>query len=136
MIVDHHISEELNLLRNTLAAKFQVRQIILFGSFAYGNPNVDSDIDVCVIADFSGRRKIEVIREIRRELTDLILSSLDILLYQEHEFKERAALSGSLEYKILHQGVLLYERFSVCKQLPYQIPNGCHAERSEESAPR
>ncbi len=110
MTVDHHISEELELLRNTLAAKFQVRQIILFGSFAHGNPNLDSDIDVCIIADFSGQRKIEVIREMRRALTDLIVSPLDILLYQEHEFKERAALSGSLEYKILQQGILLYEQ--------------------------
>lgn len=110
MVVDYNISEEINLLRDTLTTKFEVRQIILFGSFAYGEPNKDSDIDVCVITDFCGKRKIDLIREMRRELANLISSPLDILLYYGHEFEERSRLSGSLEYKILTQGVKIYEQ--------------------------
>ena len=110
MVFDSNISEEISLLRDTLTTKFEVRQIILFGSFAYGEPNKDSDIDVCVITEFSGKRKIEVIRAMRRELANLIASPLDILLYCEQEFEERARLKGSLEYKILTQGVKIYEQ--------------------------
>ena len=51
MPVENKISEEVKLLKDTLSRKFNTKQIILFGSFAYGQPDADSDIDVCVIAD-------------------------------------------------------------------------------------
>ena len=110
MPVDNKISEEIKVLKGTLAKQFGVRQIILFGSFAYGKPHKDSDIDICVITDFHGKRKIDLIREMRRELANLISSPLDILAYNEQEFNERAALRGSLEYKILTQGIKIYEQ--------------------------
>ena len=110
MSVANAVSEEINLLRDTLATKFGARKIILFGSLAYGKPDIHSDIDICVILDFPGKRKIDLIREMRRELVDLISAPLDILLYKEHEFEERARLKGSLEYKILTQGVKIYEQ--------------------------
>ena len=113
MSSDHKISEEIALLKDILVTKFGPKQIILFGSFAYGQPDVDSDIDVCVIMDFHGQRKIEVLRAMRRELAKSISSPLDILLYYEHEFEERAKLMGSLEYKILTQGVKIYEQSRV-----------------------
>lgn len=97
-------------MKDTLSRKFGTKQIILFGSFAYGRPHEDSDIDVCVIADFHGKRKIELVREMRRALADLISSPLDILVYNEQEFDERAELSGSLEHKILTQGIKIYEQ--------------------------
>ena len=55
----------------------------------------------CDILDFSGKRKIEMLREIRRELTNIVSSSLDILVYSEGEFNERAVLTTTLEHKIL-----------------------------------
>ena len=97
-------------MKKTLASKFHPRKIILFGSFAYGQPDTESDLDVCVILDLGGKRKIEVIREIRRELAGIIGLPLDILVYDEEEFQDIASLSSTLEHKILKQGIQLYEQ--------------------------
>ena len=89
--------------------KFAAKKIILFGSYAYGEPNKDSDIDLCVIADFKGKRKIDIIREIRREIISFITFPLDIFVYDLEEFDERSELRNTLEYKIAHEGKLIYE---------------------------
>ncbi|MFQ5752203.1 MAG: nucleotidyltransferase domain-containing protein [bacterium] len=86
--------------------KFSVKQIILFGSQAYGKPEDGSDIDLCVITDIKNKRKIDIMREIRKETNSLISNNpLDILVYDEKEFNERANLKNTLEYKILSQGL-------------------------------
>lgn len=108
IILETQISEKFELLKNILKEKFGAKQIFIFGSYAYGEPKQDSDIDLCVIIDFSNKRKIDVIREIRRELINLISNPLDILVYSENEFEERAGLSNTLEHKILMDGIKVY----------------------------
>lgn len=51
---------------DVVAASFRPRKIILFGSYAYGTPNEDSDVDVMVLMPKSrrlGRRPALKIRE-------------------------------------------------------------------------
>lgn len=102
------MSEQIEILKNKLKEKFAVKQIFIFGSHAYGQPDKESDIDLCVITDLNNKRKIDVIRKIRRELIDLISNPLDILIYSEKEFKERAGLRSTLEHKILKNGLKVY----------------------------
>ncbi|TVM01668.1 MAG: hypothetical protein CV087_10545 [Candidatus Brocadia sp. WS118] len=109
IILETQVSEQFELLKNTLKEKFGAKQIFIFGSYAYGEPDQDSDIDLCVITtDLNGKRKIDIIREIRRELINLISNPLDILVYSENEFEERAGLSNTLEHKILMDGIKVY----------------------------
>lgn len=100
--------KQFDALKNRLTEKFEAKQIIIFGSNAYGKPDKESDIDLCVVADLKEKRKIEFIREIRHELLDLISNSLDILVYNEKEFKERASLRNTLEHKIMTHGIRVY----------------------------
>ena len=102
------VNEQIGLLRDELKKRFSIKQIFVFGSYAYGKPDKDSDIDLCIIADFNNKRKIDIIREIRRELIDLITNPLDILVYSEKEFNERASLTSTLEHKILMSGIKVY----------------------------
>ena len=102
------ISEQIEILKNTLIRKLAVKQIFIFGSHAYGKPDKESDIDLCVLTDLNNKRKIDIIREIRRELIRMISNPLDILVYSEEEFKERAALKNTLEHKILMSGIRVY----------------------------
>ena len=99
--------EQINHLANLIKEKFAVKKIILFGSRAYGHPDSDGDIDLCVITDLKDKRKIEVMRDIRREVRSAISHSLDILVYDEKEFSDRAGLKTTLEYKILTEGETL-----------------------------
>ncbi|NUO84266.1 nucleotidyltransferase domain-containing protein [candidate division KSB1 bacterium] len=100
---------QVELLRDTLTQNFGAKHIILFGSQANGEAANDSDLDLCVITSLQNKRKIDLMREIRRELGDRISSPLDILIYSEKEFFERAQLGSTLEHKIMTEGVKVYE---------------------------
>ena len=106
--METQVSERIEMLVSKLKEKFNIRQIFIFGSQAYGKPDEESDIDLCVIADLKNKRKIDIAREIRRALIGLISNSLDILVYSEKEFYERAGLRSTLEYKILMDGIKVY----------------------------
>lgn len=104
------VVRDLKAVKDVLTKKFGASQVILFGSHAYGHPLADSDLDICVILDLAGRRKIEWMRDIRRELASVVSSPLDILVYEQNEFDTRASLGSTLEHKILTQGIKLYEQ--------------------------
>jgi len=105
---DPKMSEKIDLLKCILAGKFGIKKIFIFGSHAYGKPGKASDIDLCIIADLAGKRKIEVMNEIRRALFDSIHVPLDILIYSEKEFNSRASLKSTLEYKIQNTGLKIH----------------------------
>ncbi len=99
--------KQINRLANTIVKKFSTKKIYLFGSYAYGEPQSESDIDLCVITDLGNKRKIELIRNIRREINLNFQIPIDILLYDEKEFNERAIHQNTLEHQILNQGILI-----------------------------
>jgi predicted nucleotidyltransferase len=101
-------TDQIKVLKDTLSEQFGARQIFIFGSHAYGISDKESDIDVCIITNLKNKRKIDIIREIRRVLLNLISSPIDILVYNEDEFKKRARLKNTLEYKIVTDGMRIY----------------------------
>lgn len=106
--METQISAQIDILKKVLRDKFNARQIIIFGSRAYGEPELSSDIDLCIITDLKNKRKIDLIREIRRELYHLISIPFDILVYSESEFYERADIRSTFEYKIQKDGLKIY----------------------------
>ena len=108
MIFSMKIKDQITSLANTISKKYGAKKIILFGSYAYGLHDDNSDIDLCVIADIKGKRKIDILREIRRELISQISTPIDILIYDAKEFNDRASLNNTLEYKILTDGIIVY----------------------------
>jgi len=85
-------------------------KIILFGSFAYGTPNEDSDLDICIVDD-NYTSRIDKKLEIRKKLKDIKISK-DILLvnntyYQSHS--DSNWLNTAL-YDARHKGEVLYEK--------------------------
>jgi predicted nucleotidyltransferase len=105
--VETQVIEKFEILKRTLKEKFAAKGIYVFGSHAFGEPGQDSDLDICIITDLGDKRKIDVIRDIRRELTRFLTDPLDILVYSAEEFRERAAHKNTLEHKILMEGIRL-----------------------------
>jgi len=98
---------QINILGNTIAKKFRTSKIFVFGSYAYGKPQSESDLDLCIITELGNKRKIELLRDIRREIYSTFQIPMDILLYDREEFNERANHKNTLEHKILKQGILI-----------------------------
>ena len=73
-------------IANKIGEKIKPVKIILFGSYAYGTPNKDSDIDLCVI-EKTYKSKIAEKSKIR-EIIGEIDFPLDILVpdLEEYEF--------------------------------------------------
>ena len=97
------LESELKKLASKIKEITPATKIYLFGSYAYGTPNEDSDIDLCILTN-ENKRKLEILREIRRNVGD-INYPLDILVYKTDEFNERVNNKYIMESKIYKDGV-------------------------------
>lgn len=98
-----------NIIRK-INSSTNAEKIYLFGSYAYGNPNEDSDIDLCVVTNDNEIRKIDIIRRIRKAISDVATMPVDIVVYYKDDFVERAKLGCTIEHKIAFEGVSIYEQ--------------------------
>jgi len=106
-ILNTEISTELESIVKKIKEKITVKKIILFGSYAYGKPNQDSDIDLCVITD-DKRRKIEILWDIQEAIYKTARHSIDIVVSKPDEFLDRSDSVASIEKTIACKGVEIY----------------------------
>lgn len=85
---------------------FSPRKVILFGSYGYGHPNADSDVDLMVIME-TPLRSVEQSVEIRRKVE--VPFPADILVRTPVEVAERLAQGDSFLREVLTKGEVLYE---------------------------
>jgi uncharacterized protein len=90
-----------------LVAGFQPEQIILFGSYAWGEPTEDSDIDLFVIVPDSDERPINRMQRAHRCLIGMGLAK-DILVKTRAEAERYRHVGASLEHKVFADGRVLY----------------------------
>ena len=84
----------------------KVEKIYLFGSYAYGEPNEDSDVDVCVVIK-NNLKRYKMAFKINTILHDNEIVPSDLLVYKSKEFDEDLKLKN-IERMIVNRGVLLY----------------------------
>lgn len=103
------VKKELDAMCDVIKNTVNVDCIYLFGSYAYGVPNADSDYDICVIIPDGDSRTIDVAIDIRRALYKIQTMPIDLLVYHYSRFKEKQKFAA-FEKRIARDGVLLYER--------------------------
>jgi predicted nucleotidyltransferase len=83
-------------------------KIILFGSYAYGNPTENSDLDICIVKK-NYTNKWEEKKKIREALKEIKMPK-DILnpKLEEYEFYKNEI--NSVFYDIDTKGVVLWQR--------------------------
>lgn len=89
-----------------IAAEFQPEQIILFGSYAYGKPTSDSDVDLLVIMPFEGR---SVHQEIAIRQTLRAPFPLDLLVRSPQTIQARLEMGDFFIQDIMKKGQVIYE---------------------------
>ena len=91
-----------------LVAEYAPQRVILFGSYAYGNPRSDSDIDLLIIKETSDRF-IDRWVTVRRILSDPERTvSLETLVLTPQEVERRLAIGDQFLAEILDKGEILY----------------------------
>ena len=86
--------------------KFHPEKIILFGSYAYGEPTPDSDIDLLVILPLEGEPVDKAI-EIRLAIDYRF--PLDLLVRSPEHLQQRIEMGDFFIQEILQKGRVLYE---------------------------
>ena len=102
-------NEELSRICQIIGQTVDVEKIYLFGSYAYGAPNEESDYDLCVLIPDQSLRPADAVKRIRRALFTVQTTPLDVIAYRTEVFQQRQA-QPSLERKIAREGVILYEQ--------------------------
>ena len=87
---------------------YRPKKVFLFGSYAYGEPDEDSDIDLLIIKN-TRKRPIERWLEVKKLLRGRFpLVSVSPLVYTEKEIEDRIAMRDFFVEEILERGELLY----------------------------
>jgi predicted nucleotidyltransferase len=85
-------------------------KIILFGSYAYGTPDKESDYDFFVVLKDGTKKPILVLQNIYCNLAkNKTYVPVDVLANYKTAFDERSKLPA-IERTIVQKGVVLYER--------------------------
>ena len=102
------IRQNLDEIAQIIAQTVPVESIYLFGSYAYGTPNKDSDLDIYVVfKDELPMRELDAITAISRAIRPVKKMPMDILGLKQNRFHDRK-LYATLERKIAREGVKLY----------------------------
>ena len=102
--------EKISEIVNKIAAGYNPDKIILFGSYATGNPNEDSDLDLFVIKDTDLPRPQRTV-QVRRMLYGSMIP-IDLIVFTPKEIDESKGNKFSFVYEVLTTGKTLYERAS------------------------
>lgn len=103
-----HIKNHIDLITERIKENIKIDEVIIFGSYAYGEPNNESDIDLCIIIDDKDIKKRQILRQIRKLISPIMEYPMDILLFNKDEFYDKASFATTLEYKISEEGVRVY----------------------------
>ena len=90
-----------------LVTAYQPEAIYLFGSYAWGEPNEDSDLDFMVVLPSN----VDVDWDLRRKSSRIMWGfefATDVLLKNKLIFEKRAEHPSTLEHKIKNEGIITY----------------------------
>jgi predicted nucleotidyltransferase len=89
-----------------IAERFAPERIILFGSYAYGTPHEDSDVDLLVVMPAYD----EINQSIRIILAFDPVFPLDLIVRTPERLRRRLAEGDSFLQEITTKGIVLYEK--------------------------
>lgn len=99
--------QDIEAFGRLIAERFSPEKIILFGSYAYGSPTEDSDVDLLVVMPHTGSAR-EKAFEIKSALPRPF--PLDLIVRSGDELDARISLNDPFVREIAERGRTIYER--------------------------
>jgi len=98
---------QIRAFSEAVARQFRPRKIVLFGSYAYGKPSEDSDVDLLVIMprtrDRGERMSVRILHAIPRDFP------LDLLVRTPADVAKRLRWKDPFICEVVENGKVLYE---------------------------
>jgi predicted nucleotidyltransferase len=101
------IKAELNLITTSIHTHTRAIAIYLFGSYAYGQPTQDSDLDIYVVVPDTENDTLELGAKIHHDLYKKKTIPLDLLIGKKTVFDKRKERL-TLESAIAKEGIKIY----------------------------
>jgi len=106
--MNREIKKIVNQISAILVSGIDAREVYLFGSYAQNRATRDSDIDIFVVTDLNGKKKIEITQQARRLLLKKVFRPVDILVCDINDFNKRKDNIATFEYLIATEGQKIY----------------------------
>jgi len=103
--------EELNKIRDVILSEIEPFQIVLFGSYATGKQNGNSDIDLMILIkeEITRKEKLNILFNIEKRFLKLKYD-IDIILKNWNEFNKYKKYIGTVNYDVLREGKILWTK--------------------------
>jgi predicted nucleotidyltransferase len=98
--------EDIQAFVDQVAARFRPSKVILFGSYAYGEPNEDSDVDLVVVMPYRGPSP-KLAARIRLDCPHSF--PMDLLVRSPAEIRRRLKMGDTFLREVTTKGVVLHE---------------------------
>jgi uncharacterized protein len=98
--------KEIARIAETIANHFAPEKIVLFGSYAYGTPGDDSDVDLLVVMPFRGKsvyKALDIMEAVKPSIP------IDLIVRTPEQVQLRLKQKDFFLSRILKQGKVLYE---------------------------
>jgi predicted nucleotidyltransferase len=99
----------LDSIKEVVLKHVYAKYIYLFGSYAYGTPNINSDIDIFIVTPDRIDNFSELYTKIIGDLSDKRIFFIDLLLTTETVFNIRKE-KNMFEKIIYQKGKIIYEQ--------------------------
>lgn len=104
------LKQTIEKILEKLVIDFNPQKIVLYGSYAFGNPGEESDIDFFIVYETS-LPFFKRLLSIRKAISNLRNGfPLDLLALTPKEVEERIKMGDKFIDEILRKGVILYEK--------------------------
>jgi predicted nucleotidyltransferase len=102
------IRAELDILTELIINTIPVEQIYLFGSYAYGTPHKDSDLDLYVLLkDDTETRELDATVKILGAIGKVKTKPVDIIANKKSNYL-RLTAGPTMERRIAREGIKIY----------------------------
>jgi len=98
--------EQIEALGRRIVEEFHPQRVVLFGSYANGEPTPDSDVDLLIITAVDKRpedKAVEILLKVRPSFP------VDLIVRTPEKVDERLAIGDDFMRAILEEGKILYE---------------------------
>lgn len=102
------MNKKIEEVSQKIVEEISPEKVILFGSYAWGSPTKDSDVDFFIVQKTKLPRR-ERQRDLRRKLFGSGIP-MDLLIYTPEEMEDRIKIQDFFVEKIIKEGKLVYAK--------------------------
>ncbi len=98
--------EKIQQIVDQISDNFHPEKIVLFGSYAFGEPSMDSDVDLLVVMDYHGTARKQAVKILQN--TDYHIS-LDLIVRSKEQISDRIKGGDYFFRDLMENGKTLYD---------------------------